>query len=449
MKPKWLDPSRFFHWHVHSVFSMRDGLMSVEELTGAAKKNGQDVVALTDHGSLAGVWQFYEKATKYGLKPIVGCEFYVSPTRNEIFEWRDIISGMYEMDDNVAPRDTIRRAISRSYHLVVLAINEIGYRNLLQIHNEAWRNGFYRWPRTTKAALAKYSEGLVASTACYSGEVPQLLATGNEGAARRALREYQEIFGVENFFVEIMLVDFKPMIKMTPKMVEIALSMKAPLVISCDAHYLRQEQAHLHYLLLNVNQQKTFTSESDIADERKRTWEMDAKDLYLKNLDDCWNFWQQHFLGLIPTKILQQSLDNINAVRQKAERFYLEHEPRLPSVPNGNNEIDRMCAEGFKERLDLGIIPPDQVGKYLDRMTFELGVIKQMRATDYMLIFADVAKYCREQDIVMGPGRGSAAGCLVSWLLGITGLDPIAHGLLFERFLNVDRLPLMRLDLTA
>ena len=447
MKPSWVNPEQFFHWHIHSVFSMRDGLLAVDDLVNASAKRGQSCVALTDHGSLSGVWQLYEKTTKAGMKPIIGCELYVSPEREDLLTWRDHLATEFALDDPEAPREAIRAALARCYHLVVLAINETGYRNLIAIHNEAWKNGFYRFPRTTKEILGRHSEGLVASTACYSGEIPQLVARLNMGAARRCFSEYQEIFGRDNFFMELMLVDFKPQLEIMPEMVKLALEMKAPFTVTCDAHYLKQDQHQLHFWVLNVGAVKDGLSGAELKEAKKSLWEMDAKDLYMKTVEEFYYSWKQYVGKHLPDKYFQQALEGIASVQKRVERYYLEHEPKLPHIKDAETKIDQLSAEGFQTKLKQGLIPAAQVNHYLDRLAFELDVIKRMRAVDYMLIFSEVAQYCRDENISMGPGRGSAAGSLVSWLLGITGLDPIAHGLLFERFLNIDRLPSMRLDI--
>ena len=445
--PGWFDPEKFFHTHVHSIYSMRDGLLSVDDLVNTSKKRGQSVVALTDHGSLSGIWQLYEKANESDMIPCFGCELYVSPSRDSLMEWRDHLATHFDIDDSSAPRDAIRNSLARNHHLIVLAKNRKGWENLLAIHNESWKNGFYRSPRTTREFLAAHSEGLVASTACYSGEVPQYIVSGNRGTARRCVEEYKEIFGKDNFYIELQLMDFKPGLKILPDLVELAIQTKTKMTVTCDAHYLKKEHHELHFWVLNVSTIKEGLKGKDLKDKKSRLWELDAKDLYLKSVNDFWDFWVRNVSDKIPVKYLQQAVEGVDNIRQSIKRFYLEHEPRLPVIENSSNVIQELCVKGMQSKLKDKIIPQDKLSVYMDRLSFELEIINKMRAVDYMLIFAEVGRYCVDNDLTMGPGRGSAAGSLVSWLLGITGLDPISHGLLFERFLNVDRLPSMRLDL--
>jgi len=446
--PEWANPENFFHIHLHSVFSLRDGMIPIAGLVENAKQRKQRVVAVTDHGLLSAAYELYQRANKEKILPMIGIELYTSPHRDDMLREQYRLPKVFKDADM---RQSVRRSLARVHHLLALAYNGEGYRNLFRINNEAQVDGFYKSARTTNERVIEHAEGLVIGSACYAGEIPQLLWNDNWREARYLVDRFKEAFP-DRFFIELMLIEWKNQIELNSRLIRLARQTNTPMIFSCDAHYLHKEDAELHPILLNIDRirgdkdGKTKTM-SDLAAEDK-VWEFEAKDLYVKDLVDCWDcFWRVHRNAEFTDAVFRECLDNLTHIAAMVEPIRLEHTPRLPQIPDAIGELGRRCRSGLEARLRDGRIPPDRRQDYEDRLAFEMKVVLDIQATEYMLLFSDIAGFCEEQSIPRGPGRGSVGGSLVAWLIDITQVDPIRHGLLFERFLDLERLPKMRLGL--
>jgi DNA polymerase-3 subunit alpha len=398
----------FVHLHVHSDFSLLDGLSKVDDLARAASEMGMPALALTDHGVMFGILQFYHAAKKAGIKPIVGCEIYISPR------------GMTQKD---VKRDT------KPTHLVLLAENQVGYHNLMQIATAAQLEGFYYKPRVDRDFLSSHAAGLIALSACGSGEVPRLLLNNRPERARQAAEWYREVFGPDGFYLELQDHDIPEMVQVNPGLVQLSQETGIPLVATNDAHYIRREQAHAHEVLLCVQTGKTM---NDPARMR-----MNNDSYYLKTYDEM-----AALFGDVP-----QALRNTMVI---AERCAVNLDPtgfHLPKldIPTGYTAQTylRHLTEGGLRTLYGDSFALDRVQ---NRMDYELAIIHKMDFDVYFLIVWDLCEFSRQQDIWWNV-RGSAAGSIVAYGLGITNLDPLAHDLMFERFLNPGRVSMPDIDL--
>jgi len=443
--PEWIRPEKFFHSHLHTVFSLRDGMIPVAGLVEQAKERGQRVVAATDHGLLGAAYELYWRANKAGLLPMIGLEAYTSPYRDDLLRDRERLRNVKIFKDK-KERERLRRALSRVYHLVLLAHNQTGYYNLLKIHNEAQANGFYRNARTTNERVMANAEGLVISTACFAGEVPQLVLRDSWAEARHLVGRFKEAFP-GRFFIELMLIEWDKQVELNRRLIRLAKETRTPLIFSCDAHYLRKEDAELHPILLNIDSIRAGKSLDALAAE-DNVWEFEARDLFVKDVTEIWaSFYRTHRNEEFTEDIFRGCLENLEYIASLARPMRLEHTPRLPMRADAEEELWRRCRDGLEVRLADSRISVERRGDYEERLAFEMKIILMLQSADYMLLFSDVAQFCDEHGIARGPGRGSVGGSLVAWLAGITQVDSIRHGLLFERFLDLERLPKMRLGL--
>ena len=400
----------FVHLHVHSDFSLLDGLSKVNDLARAAAQMGMPALALTDHGVMFGTLHFYHAAKKTGIKPIVGCEIYLSPRR------------MTQKD---------RKRDAKPYHLILLAENQTGYHNLMQIATAAQLEGFYYKPRVDKEYLADHAEGLIALSACSSGEVPRLLYAerNRPQRARKAAEWYRDVFGPHNFFLELQEHDIPEMGPVNRAMVELSRETGIPLVATNDAHYTRRDQAYAHQVLLCIQTGKTINDPSRMK--------MNNDSYYLRNPEEM--------AALFPD--LPEALRNTMVI---AERCDVDLDPsgfHLPDleVPAGytpETYLRHLTATGL-HHLYGDEFHTDRIQ---NRMNYELGIIHRMSFDVYFLIVWDLCQFAEQQDIWWNV-RGSAAGSIVAYGLGITSLDPLAHDLIFERFLNPGRVTMPDIDL--
>lgn len=402
MKPE------FVHLHVHSHYSLLDGLGKIDDLLQRAKELGMKALALTDHGSMHGMVEFFTKSKEYGIRPIIGCEVYVAP------------GGM----ENKRPRIDEKR-----HHLILLAKNEEGYKNLIRLVTDGHLRGFYYKPRVDKEFLRQYSGGLIATSACIAGEVANCIISNEIEKATAVIAEYQDIFGKDDFYLE---VEHHQRSKEQAKVNEImkGLSQKtgAKIVATCDVHYVNPEDKEIQDVLLCIQQNKK-------VDDRDRL-NMSEFDLYLKSPKEM----QEHF------RDLPEALAHTVEVAEKCNFYPDMGHIVLPhfDIPGGADENDYLrekCLVGLQERYGTD---PDP--KVLERLEFELDVIKRMGYASYFLIVADFVNWAKDKKIVVGPGRGSAAGSIVSYLTKITNVDPIRYELLFERFLNPERISMPDID---
>ena len=397
----------FTHLHVHTEYSLLDGSSKIKELAVRAKELGMDSMAITDHGAMYGVIDFYRAAREAGIKPILGCEVYVAP-------------GSRFDRENVHGED-------RYYHLVLLAENNEGYQNLMKIVSKGYVDGFYYKPRVDMEVLKTYHKGIIALSACLAGEVPRFLARGLYEEAKEAVLKYQEIFGRGNYFLELQDHGIPMQRQVNQGIIRLSRELDIPLVATNDCHYINAEDWEAHDILLCIQTGKK------VADENRMRYE--GGQYYVKSEEEM-----RELFSYIP-----EAIDNTAKI---AERCNVEIEfgvTKLPryEVPEGYDSwgyLNHLCSEGFKERY------PEDDGTLKERLEYELGVIKSMGYVDYFLIVWDFINFARSHGIAVGPGRGSAAGSIVSYCLKITNIDPIRYQLLFERFLNPERVSMPDID---
>ena len=397
----------FAHLHVHTEFSLLDGSNKIKEYVSRVKELGMNSAAITDHGVMYGVIDFYREAKKQGINPILGCEVYVAP--NSRFD-REITGG----DD-------------RYYHLVLLAENEEGYANLTKIVSKGFVEGYYYKPRVDKELLRKYHKGIIALSACLAGEVARFLTKGLYEEAKKTALEYQEIFGEGNFFLELQDHGIPEQGLVNQQLFKMSEETGIELVATNDIHYTYAEDAKPHDILLCIQTGKK------LSDENRMRY--DGGQYYVKS--------EEEMLRLFP--YAKQALENTQKI---ADRCHVEIEfgvTKLPKydVPDGYTSweyLQKLCYEGLEKRYG----DPSQELK--DRLSYELETIHQMGYVDYFLIVWDFIKYAKDHGISVGPGRGSAAGSIVSYCLEITTIDPIRYQLLFERFLNPERVSMPDID---
>ena len=397
----------FTHLHVHTEYSLLDGSNKIKEYVKRVKELGMDSAAITDHGVMYGVIDFYRACKEEGINPILGCEVYVAP--NSRFD-REISGG----DD-------------RYYHLVLLAENNKGYENLMKIVSRGHTEGYYYRPRVDMELLREFHEGIIALSACLAGEVPRYIEKGMIEEAEKAALKYEECFGKGNYFLE--LQDHGIPLQSTVNAALIGMSKKLdiPLVCTNDVHYTYAEDVEPHDILLCIQTGKT------LSDENRMRYE--GGQYYVKS--------EEEMKGLFP--YAWEAVENTQRI---ADRCHVEIEfgvTKLPKyeVPDGFTSLsylEYLCEKGMQERY------PEGGEELKERLSYELGVIRDMGYVDYFLIVWDYINYAREHDIPVGPGRGSAAGSIVSYCLRITDIDPIKYGLLFERFLNPERVSMPDID---
>jgi len=400
---------KFTHLHVHSHYSLLDGLPKIDELLDYVKELGMDSVALTDHGVLYGAVEFYKKAKEKGIKPIIGCEVYVAQER------------MNQKRPNID---------DKRYHLVLLAKNEEGYKNLVKLITKAHLEGFYYKPRIDDKLLAKHSKGLIAMTACLAGRIPRLIVAKKFEEAEKLAQKYQEIFGKDNFYLEIQHHPNIPGQKTTNnELINISKKYGIPLVATNDTHYLKSEDAEAQDILMLIN------TGANLNDPERITIKSD--DFSLKSPKEM----EQAF------KHVPEAIENTQKIADACNLELELGKTKLPyfEVPNSKTPdeyLEKLCKQGLKKRFK------DNPNKEItDRLNYELSVIKQTGFASYFLIVQDFVNWAKSQRIIVGPGRGSAPGSLVSFLLNITNVDPIKNNLLFERFLNPERISMPDIDL--
>ncbi len=398
----------FAHLHVHTEYSLLDGSNKIKEYVSRVKELGMDSAAITDHGSMYGVIDFYKEAKAQGIKPILGCEVYVAPRSRHDRE-------------NTGGED-------RYYHLVLLAENQEGYQNLVKIVSRGYTEGFYYRPRVDKELLKTYHKGIIALSACLAGEVQRAIVKGQYEEACRIAKGYQEIFGDGNFFLELQDHGIPEQRQVNQALLRMSKELSLPLVATNDVHYTYEEDAKPHDILLCLQTGKR------LSDEDRMRYE--GGQYYVKS--------KEEMASLFP--YAPQALENTQKI---ADRCQVEIEfgvTKLPKydVPEGYTSweyLNKLCQEGFKERY------PEDQGALKEQLLYELSIIQKMGYVDYFLIVWDFIKYARDHGIAVGPGRGSAAGSLVSYALGITNIDPDKYQLLFERFLNPERVSMPDIDI--
>lgn len=404
--------SGFVHLHTHTAYSLLDGQGTVRKVLDRAKELGMDSMAITDHGNMYGVIEFYEYAKQIGIKPILGCEVYVAA--------RTRFDKVYEMD-------------SERYHLILLAMNETGYKNLMKIVSFGFIDGFYYKPRVDMELLQKYNEGIIALSGCMFGVLSRKILAGNYDAAVKSAQEFINIFGRERYFVELQDHGLYDQKRLNAGLIKLARELELGLVCTNDIHYVTRADAEYQDVLMCVQMGKTVDD-----DDRMK---MESSELYVKSEEEM-----RDLFSYVP-----EALENTVKI---ADRCNLEIEfgkLHLPEfeVPSGLTPYEylrQLCIDGFKMRYPAEPLDENKDGGVYKRLCYELDTIKQMGYVDYFLIVRDFIRYAKDNGIMVGPGRGSAAGSVVSYCLEITNVDPIKYDLIFERFLNPERVSMPDID---
>ena len=399
--------SEFVHLHVHSEFSLLDGANRIKDLPVRAKELGMDSIAITDHGVMFGAIDFYKACKSNGVKPIIGCEVYVAPRTR------------FDKEPNID---------NKYYHLILLAKNNKGYKNLAKIVSLGFIDGYYYKPRIDKELIEKYHEGLICCSACIGGEVAQNILRNNIEEAEKVALWHKNIFG-EDYYLEVQSNTMPNQILVNQKLIQLSKKLNIPLVATNDAHYLKKEDSYNHEILLCIQTGKRMT------DEDRMKFETD--DFYIKSPDEM----KEYF------KNIPEAIENTVKI---AEKCNVEFEFGNTILPNYDvpkqyethfDYLKKLCDDGIVKRYG------ENAGKeILEREEYELSVIKKMGYVDYFLIVWDYINYAKSQGIPVGPGRGSGAGSIVAYAIGITDIDPIKYNLIFERFLNPERVSMPDFD---
>ena len=408
-----MEHSRFVHLHCHTEYSLLDGANKVDKLFERIKALKQPAVAMTDHGNMFGAVEFYREAMSHGIKPIIGCEIYVAPTSR--FEKKGVDKGPKEYNN----------------HLILLAMNKEGYRNLCKLVSLGYMEGFYYKPRIDKDLLRELNSGLIALSACLQGEVSQALNYGVYEKAKAAAETYATIFG-DRYYIEIQDNKLAEQEKVNRQLVELAKELSIPVVATNDCHYGERADFHAHDVLLCVQTGKT------VSDDNRLKIETD--ELYLKSADEM-NQGFDYCPGAVERTL--EIADRCNVDIEFGKYHFPNFTP--PKEISLDDYLDELAHQGLEQRLE-GIIDAELRKSYVERLEYELDVIKRMQFPGYFLVVADFINYAKENGIPVGPGRGSSAGSLVAYALKITDLDPIRHVLLFERFLNPERRSMPDID---
>ena len=408
-----MEHSRFVHLHCHTEYSLLDGANKVDKLFERIKGLKQPAVAMTDHGNMFGAVEFYREASKQGIKPIIGCEIYVAPTSR--FEKKGVDKGPREYNN----------------HLILLAMNNQGYRNLCKLVSLGYMEGFYYKPRIDKELLRELNGGLIALSACLQGEVSQALNYGIYEKAKTAAETYAAIFG-DRYYIEIQDNKLAEQEKVNRQLVELAKELSIPVVATNDCHYGERADFHAHDVLLCVQTGK------NVSDENRLKLETD--ELYLKSAEEM-NQGFDYCPGAVERTL--EIADRCNVDIEFGKYHFPNFTP--PKEISLDDYLDELARAGLEQRIE-GITDPGTRKGYYERLEYELDVIKRMKFPGYFLVVADFINYAKQSGIPVGPGRGSSAGSLVAYALKITDLDPIRHVLLFERFLNPERRSMPDID---
>lgn len=398
----------FTHLHVHTEYSLLDGFSRVKTLVKRAKEKGMTAVAITDHGCMFGAIDFYKAAKAEGIKPIIGCEVYTAPRK------------LTDKDPNYDKHQG---------HLVLLAKDMTGYKNLIKIVSKSYVDGFYYKPRTDMDELKKHSQGLIALSACLAGDVPRAIMNGNYDKARKLAMEYRDIFGNGNYYLEIQDHGLPEQKQVNTEVVRLSRELNIPLVATNDVHYVDKDDAKIQDILMCLQMQKT------IDDENRMKFPSD--EFYLKSREEMEQLFPE----------LEEALDNTNEIAERCNVEFEFHKYHLPryDVPEGyttNGYFRELCQKGLVERYG-----EDCPEEYKERLEYELNTIENMGYVEYFLIVWDFINFAKQNNIMVGPGRGSAAGSIVAYTLKITDIDPMKYSLLFERFLNPERVSMPDIDI--
>lgn len=398
----------FVHLHVHTEYSLLDGACRIEPLIEHVKELGQSAIAITDHGVMFGVIDFYKCAQKHGVKPVIGCEVYVAPRTRF---------------------DKLHKVDSSPYHLILLCKNNEGYQNLIKMVSCSFVEGFYSKPRIDRSLLEKYHDGLICLSACLAGEIPRALAQSDYQRAKETAVYFRDLFGPENYYIELQNHGIGLQRQILPDLVRLSQEIGVGLVATNDSHYITKEDAKMQKTLICIQTNTTLDQPGDL--------EFETEEFYIKSGEEM-----ESLFG-----IYEGALENTSKIASMCDVSFEFGKTKLPlfTAPNGEENqayFNRLCLEGLHRYY--GENPPQEV---MERFDYELGVISSMGYVDYYLIVFDFINYARKHGISVGPGRGSGAGSLAAYCIGITGIDPIRYQLLFERFLNPERISMPDFDI--
>lgn len=398
----------FVHLHLHSEYSLLDGACRIGQLVSRAAELGQKAVAVTDHGCMYATVDFWNEAVKQGIKPIIGCEVYVAPRTRF---------------------DKIRGQDGKPYHLVLLCRNNLGYGNLVKLVSYGYTEGFYSKPRVDFELLEKYHEGLIALSGCLAGEIPRKISNGDYEAAKETALRYRSVFGEENFYIEVQNHGISEEMRILPYLYRLSAETGVPLAATNDAHYILKEDAEVQRVLIAIQTNTPLNEPNPLS--------FPTEEFYMKSEEEM-----RELFAAVP-----HAVDNTEKIADMCSVDFEFGKIKLPrftkeGVTDNTEYFRRLCHEGMK-RL-YGENPPEAVR---ERMEYELGIITKMGYVDYYLIVWDFISYAKNNGIPVGPGRGSGAGSLAAYCIGITGIDPMKYGLLFERFLNPERVTMPDFDI--
>ena len=397
----------FAHLHLHTEYSLLDGACRIKKLIPRVKELGQTAVAITDHGAMYGVIDFYREANKYGIKPVIGCEVYVANrsrfSKEHLMDW--------------------------SYHLVLLCENNTGYKNLIKLVSSGFTEGFYKKPRVDIELLKKHHEGLIALSACLAGEIPRNLTQNDYETAKKVALEYRDIFGENNYFIEIQDHGLADQKRILPNLIKLSKETGIPLVATNDCHYINKDDAKMQNVLVCIGTNHTVNEDNDMAFE--------TEEFYVKSEEEM-----REIFSFVP-----EAIENTQKIADRCNMTFEFGHTKLPAfeVPDGRDNVEyfeSMCKEGLYRRYGEN---PDP--ELWERLNYELGVIERMGYVNYYLIVHDFINYAKSVGIPVGPGRGSGAGSICAYCIGITDIDPIKYHLLFERFLNPERVSMPDFDI--
>ena len=397
----------FTHLHLHTEYSLLDGACRLDDLLDRAVELGMDSMAITDHGVMYGAVDFYKKAKARGIKPIIGCECYLASRGR---------------------KDKVHALDSERYHLVLLCENATGYQNLISMVSKSWTEGFYTKPRIDRELLEKYHEGIIALSACLAGEIPRALMADDYERAKEKALWYNSVFGQGNFFLELQNHGIREQKQIEPMLIRLSKETGIPLVATNDTHYVRKEDSKIQQVLICIATNTTLGQGNGL--------EFDSDEFYLKSEEEMYELFSH----------VPEAIENTQVIADRCNYDFEFGNTKLPhfEVPDGRDHF-----EWFKEQCYAGMYrnygenPPKE---YFDRLNYELDVINKMGYVDYFLIVHDFIRYAKSKGIPVGPGRGSGAGSIAAYCIGITGIDPMKYNLLFERFLNPERVSMPDFD---
>lgn len=397
----------FTHLHLHTEYSLLDGACRLDDLLDRAVELGMDSIAITDHGVMYGAVDFYKKAKARGIKPIIGCECYLASRGR---------------------KDKVHALDNERYHLVLLCENATGYQNLISMVSKAWTEGFYTKPRIDRELLEQYHEGIIALSACLAGEIPRALIADDYERAKEKALWYNKVFGQGNFYLELQNHGIREQKQIEPMIIRLSKETGIPLVATNDTHYVRKEDSKIQQVLICIATNTTLGQGNGL--------EFDSDEFYLKSEEEMHELFSH----------VPEALENTQIIADRCNYDFEFGNTKLPhfEVPDGRDHF-----EWFREQCYAGMYrnygdnPPKE---YFDRLNYELDVINKMGYVDYFLIVHDFIRYAKSKGIPVGPGRGSGAGSIAAYCIGITGIDPMKYNLLFERFLNPERVSMPDFD---